>query len=49
VIPLYAEEMRFKLDHGAEALCELLDEAGVNELLDPDRPAVVAKRRRFRR
>lgn len=35
--PLYSEEMDHKLKHGAEALFEKLDKAGVTELLDPRR------------
>lgn len=41
VIPLYADELQFKLDKGTDALLDLLDKAGVNELLDPTRPSVV--------
>jgi hypothetical protein len=40
VIPLYREEMQFKLDHGLDALLEKLDEGGVNELLDVRRASV---------
>ncbi len=42
VLPLRADELDFKLDHGFEALEKLLEGAGVNELLRPDRPSVVA-------
>ena len=38
VIPLYREEMDFKLKHGAEALLERLGEVGVSEILDIHRP-----------
>lgn len=34
VIPLYKEEMEFKLKYGADALFDRLDEAQVSELLD---------------
>jgi hypothetical protein len=41
VIPLYADELRYTLDNGRGALFDRLDEARVNELLDPTRPSVV--------
>ena len=34
--------MQAKLDHGADALMERFDQAGVTELLDPSRPSVFA-------
>lgn len=37
LIPLYSEEMDYKLKQGADALFEKLDKAGVTELLDPQR------------
>jgi hypothetical protein len=37
VIPIYREEMELKLSKGVEALNERLQEAGVSELLDPNR------------
>lgn len=40
LVPLYREEMDFKLRHGYEALAERLAEAGVTELLDVRRPNV---------
>lgn len=49
VMPLHADEMRLKLDHGLDALHDRLDEAGVTEILDPGRPSVVGKRRRVGR
>jgi hypothetical protein len=45
VIPIYADEMKLKLDRGTEALEALLDEFEVTELLDPARPSVVPRRR----
>jgi hypothetical protein len=45
VIPIYADEMKLKLDRGTEALETLLDEHEVTELLDPARPSVVPQRR----
>jgi hypothetical protein len=41
IIPLYADELKFTLDKGFNALLDLFDEARVNELLDPARPSVV--------
>lgn len=41
VIPLHAAELEFKLEHGVEALRDRLEEAGVTEVLRPDRPSVV--------
>ena len=40
VWPLYASEMDFKLRYGIEQLVDRLDEAGVNEIVNPTRPAV---------
>jgi hypothetical protein len=40
LIPLYPEEMEFKLRKGMQALGELMDEAGVTEILDISRPNV---------
>jgi hypothetical protein len=42
IIPLYSGELRFALDKGFNALLDLFDEAGVNELLDPTRPSLVS-------
>jgi hypothetical protein len=41
IIPLYADELRYTLDNGRGPLFDRLDEARVNELLDPTRPSVV--------
>jgi hypothetical protein len=51
VWPLYKDEMQVKLDDGLDRLFDLLDEARITEILEPDRPSVVPKRRRlpFRR
>jgi hypothetical protein len=46
VIALHAAEMAYKLDRGAEALFDRLDEAGVGEDLDPSRPSAVPEQRR---
>jgi hypothetical protein len=42
LVPLYREEMEWKLRHGAESLLERLEENGVTELLDAGRPKVCA-------
>ncbi|MFC0213715.1 suppressor of fused domain protein [Paenibacillus chartarius] len=44
LVPLYEEEMAFKLKHGADKLFEKLDRAGISELLDPQRKCVLRKR-----
>jgi hypothetical protein len=52
VIPLHGAEMEYKLAEGADALFDRLDEAGINEVVDPRRPSVVPEPRRrglFRR
>ncbi|HEX4590357.1 MAG TPA: suppressor of fused domain protein [Gemmataceae bacterium] len=42
VVPLYREEMDFKLQHGTEELLGRFAAAGICELLDPRRPNVCA-------
>ncbi|MDG4772987.1 suppressor of fused domain protein [Solwaraspora sp. WMMD792] len=37
VVPLHADEMAVKIEHGTDALIEILDRGGVTELLDPQR------------
>jgi len=44
LLPLYKEEMDFKLNQGAEPLFEKLEAAGIDELLRPDRKNVCKKR-----
>jgi len=44
LVPLYEDEMQFKLEHGSEALFERLDERQVDECIDVDRRSVLAKR-----
>lgn len=34
IVPLYQEELDFKLDHGSDALLEKFDEYGINEIID---------------
>jgi hypothetical protein len=43
VVPIYEDEMRYKLEKGAAALAELLDKHNVTELLDINRPSVIPK------
>jgi hypothetical protein len=43
-VPLYREELDYKLDHGLDPLLDRLDEAGVTELLDLGRKNVCRKR-----
>jgi hypothetical protein len=45
LVPLYAEEMELKLKEGTNALVERLDRAGVNTIIDPNRPSVVPRQR----
>jgi Suppressor of fused protein (SUFU) len=47
VFVIYADEMEFKLAKGADALGERFDRAGVSELLVPDRPSALRRRKRF--
>jgi hypothetical protein len=42
IVPLYREEMVFKLRHGTEELLRRFTAAGICELLDPARPNVCA-------
>lgn len=44
VIPLYQEEIDFKLEKGADALFERFDEHGITEVVDINRPNVAKKR-----
>jgi len=45
--PLYAEEMQFKLDHGMDALIEKLEAGGVSDVINPARPSVIPRKKRF--
>lgn len=51
VWPLHKDEMQVKLDDGLDRLLDLMDEARLLEIVDPDRPSVVPRRglRMFRR
>jgi hypothetical protein len=44
LLPIYKEEMEFKLKHGGEQLYDRFDQAGINELLDINRKNVCRKR-----
>jgi len=46
IYPLHPDEMDYKLEHGADALFERLDQLGVTDEVTPDRPSAVSKRRR---
>lgn len=48
VLPVYQEELKLKLDRGAEALFGRFDEAGVNELVDLGRVNVARRPPRLR-
>ena len=48
VVPLHADEMAFKLEHGAPALYDAMAEARVEVMVDPRRPSVVGAKRRRR-
>lgn len=44
VWPLYKDEMQVKLDDGLGRLLDLIDEARLLEIVEPDRPSVVPRR-----
>jgi hypothetical protein len=44
MIPVYKEEMDYKLEEGTDALLDLFDEYGISELVDIDRPNVCRDR-----
>ena len=47
VVPVYGDEMTYKLNKGSDALLEKLLSHGVTDILDPNRPSVVQKRSLF--
>jgi hypothetical protein len=49
LVPLYQDELAFKLQNGAEAVEQRLLEAGHSELVEPNRKSVVASPGFFRR
>jgi Suppressor of fused protein (SUFU) len=44
LVPIYEDEMRFKLEHASEALFEKLSARGVGEVIDPARRSALGKR-----
>ena len=46
IVPLYQEEMDFKLNKGLDALIDRFDKAGVTDFIDVDRPNT-CRRKRF--
>ncbi|AEG02087.1 suppressor of fused domain protein [Methylomonas methanica] len=44
VVPLYAEEMAFKLREGSAPLLDKFDKVGINDIIDPGRKNVIRKR-----
>ncbi len=47
VVPLYASEMAFKLQHGTDKLLDKFDRKGSTDIVDPKRTDVTARRFRF--
>jgi len=45
--PLYREELEFKLKSGTDRLADMLFEAGVSDLIDPQRKSVVRPKKKF--
>lgn len=41
VVPLYEDEMNYKLEHGLNALIEKFDQAQLEDIIDPKRPSVL--------
>ena len=48
VLPLYADEVKFKLRKGADALLDRFDAAGIADVVDPARPSVLTSKRWWR-
>ena len=44
LVPLYEDEVNFKLKRGADALFEKMDARKLDEVIDPERKSVLAKR-----
>lgn len=44
MFPLYPQELRYKLRHGADALMKRLEKHNVSWVVDPSRPPVVKRR-----
>ncbi|MEJ1239702.1 suppressor of fused domain protein [Chryseolinea sp. T2] len=47
LIPLYREEMEYKLKHGTEKLLDKFDASGIGDVVDPERKNVCAKKGLF--
>jgi hypothetical protein len=47
LLPIYKEEMDFKLKHGSDKLLDKLDEFGISDIVDPVRKNVCEKKGRF--
>ena len=45
VLPIYEAEMQFKLERGLDALLTLFEEHEVGDLIEPNRPSVVPRKR----
>ncbi|MER9894966.1 suppressor of fused domain protein [Mesorhizobium sp. M0119] len=45
ILPLYADELTIALNKGVDSLAPLLDRAGVNEVIAPNRSSVVPRKR----
>ena len=45
VVPLHEDEMQLKLDNDLDVLLDALDDAQVSEVLQPDRPSAIRRRR----
>ncbi len=45
--PLYAEELAFKMQNGADALWDKLEQAGITDILNPKRPNVCKRKKWF--
>ncbi len=43
IFPLYSEEMKFKLDYGADALTEKFADININPVIDPNRKNAMKK------
>lgn len=44
VVPVYGDEMRYKLNVGSDALLEKFDKHGVTDVLDPNRTSIMKRR-----
>jgi Suppressor of fused protein (SUFU) len=47
VLPLHGDEMQLKLDKGADALYDRLEQNQIADVIDPSRPSVAPKKGRF--